>query len=868
MYALSVVSNSPLKPIRIDSSVPAVVSGGETDGSSRATLGWEEEPHELVRIQYGDDAWSFWPDQVSAGNPIYLPQYGVAISTSDERRSYDEIVEALESRGGRTALQSIESAAEETYDHQAATGRRMSSPTWLGLGRDYRMFAFGFNGIGAGNAAERIWDWIAPQWHGRGVRVPDADGDPVRFHYMFGRGQSSVDATTRRLRDGVLPILDVTRRDGGITYELTALVALERSSMLAHGRRGTPYLLADGQSDGHMFTEDQLRAHDELHDSYAPDEEVLTYLRVRAINTTSAPAYAFLKVPEPHTVGATTPIHDPVASELDPRTGVLEYASGGAALIARLGGRPITEEEIAHLLQPGESIELEVRIPHEALSAERLSATFARDFDSVESDIELHWRGRLAAAASIEVPDARIDEMIRAGLLHLDLVTYGLEPHDPVAPTIGIYAPIGSESAPIIQFYDSMGWTTLAERSLDYFLEKQHPDGFMQNFGGYMLETEATLWSLGEHYRYTRDRMWLGRAYPHITRAVGYVLRNRRKSQQDGVPFGLMIGKTSDPDDPFASFMLNGFAALGLSRAAELAGAAGDDANAALWADEAAQLRDDIVAALDAAMSDSPVVPLGDGRWTRSAPPWAGPGGPVALRRDGSKWYTHGTFFARDSLNGAIWLLLQEVIDARASLATELIEVAAEIHHVANGALSQPYYSEHALAHLRRGEVKAFLAAYYASFAGLADPETYSFWEHFFHASPHKTHEEAWFLMQTRWMLYLEEGDALKLFAGVPSDWFAAGKRIAMRGVRSTFGPVTAELVVSADGLEADVVVDVDPARAPRVVVVRFESPTGRAIREVSANGVIKDDSTVEFEVHGGSIRARIGLREAHDAWA
>src|SRR5690606_24815815 len=133
-------------------------------------------------------------------------------------------------------------------------------------------------------------------------------------------------------------------------------------------------------------------------------------------------------------------------------------------------------------------------------------------------------------------------------LIHLDLVTYGQQPDAAVAPTIGIYSPIGSESSPIIQFYESVGWSNLAERALEYFLEKQHDDGFMQNFGGYMLETEAALWSLGEHYRYTRDREWLDRVYPHIVSAVGYVLGSRRASQRDGVPFGLLLGKTSDPE--------------------------------------------------------------------------------------------------------------------------------------------------------------------------------------------------------------------------------------------------------------------------------------------------------------------------------
>ncbi len=63
-------------------------------------------------------------------------------------------------------------------------------------------------------------------------------------------------------------------------------------------------------------------------------------------------------------------------------------------------------------------------------------------------------------------------------------VAYGREPDGPLLPAIGIHAAIGSESAPIIQFMDSMGWHDTARRALDYFLAKQHDSGFMQNFNG------------------------------------------------------------------------------------------------------------------------------------------------------------------------------------------------------------------------------------------------------------------------------------------------------------------------------------------------------------------------------------------------
>ena len=51
----------------------------------------------------------------------------------------------------------------------------------------------------------------------------------------------------------------------------------------------------------------------------------------------------------------------------------------------------------------------------------------------------------------------------------------------------------------------SKGWENIAKRSLMYFLDKQHEDGMIQNFGGYMIETGAALWSIGEYFRYTRD---------------------------------------------------------------------------------------------------------------------------------------------------------------------------------------------------------------------------------------------------------------------------------------------------------------------------------------------------------------------------
>ena len=140
-----------------------------------------------------------------------------------------------------------------------------------------------------------------------------------------------------------------------------------------------------------------------------------------------------------------------------------------------------------------------------------------------------YWNGKKFQAAEIKVPELRINEMIQAGLHHLDLVTYGEEPNGPLCPTLGLYSPIGSECGPVIQFFDSVGLHNRAERALDYFLEKQHENGFMQNFDYYMLETEALLWTFGEHYKYTKDHVWVRRIKSKLLLASQYILSNRAK---------------------------------------------------------------------------------------------------------------------------------------------------------------------------------------------------------------------------------------------------------------------------------------------------------------------------------------------------
>jgi hypothetical protein len=518
------------------------------------------------------------------------------------------------------------------------------------------------------------------------------------------------------------------------------------------------------------------------------------------------------------------------------------------------------QEEVAVLLQPGETATVDLIVPHQPISRERALKLARLDIVEHLDACRKFWRKKLASGAQIRVPEVAIDERIRAGLLHCDVVALGREPNGPVLATIGWYAPIGSESSPIIQFFDSMGWHKLAERSIDFFLARQRPDGFIQNFGGYQLETGPTLWTMGEHYRYTCDDAWARRVKPNVLKACEYVLnwRNRNKKEEfRGKGYGLMDGKVADPEDFFHSFMLNGLSCVGIQRASEML-AKVDPRESKRLAKEATEFRRDIRTAFFESMARSPVVPLGDGTWVPSAPPWAEYNGPLSLYAEGGKWQTHGTFLARDSMIGALYLAISEVLDSREQAATFLLRFHQELMTVENAAFSQPYYSRHDFMHVKRGEVKPFLKTYYNQFTALQDRETYTFWEHYFHASQHKTHEEGWFLMQTRWMLWLEEGDTLRLLNTIPRAWLKDGQKIELDRVASHFGPVSlsVESQVAKNRIVAQVACSGN--RKPGEVVLRLPHPDGRKAVKVEGGEYDAASETVRIRSFKGT--AKIAL--------
>jgi hypothetical protein len=160
--------------------------------------------------------------------------------------------------------------------------------------------------------------------------------------------------------------------------------------------------------------------------------------------------------------------------------------------------------------------------------------------------------------------------------------------------------------------------------------------------------------------------------------------------------------------------------------------------------------------------------------------------------------------------------------------------------------------------HLLRGEVKPFLKAHYNTVAALADRQTYTFWEHYFHASPHKTHEEGWFLMHTRWMLWMEQGDTLRLLSAVPRSYLEDGKHVEIRNGSSYFGPFSLRVDSELRQRRIRATVECAGDRAPRHVILRLPHPLG--VRAKQVLGGRYDPATESIHIDPFNGRAEVVL--------
>lgn len=780
------------------------------------------------------NSFSFFLRDVQSVNPIFIPNYEVVILPTDDKRDYAQVEFDVTSKKLLSKIQKIEQEPEMSFDLAASKVRNMNTPIWLGLGRNMCLFEVEEE-LETNNLECKM---IRPRFSGSPISLPESDNQTLFYRYALGRGVGIMNNVKRSLEQGKLPIYHSEMQDDDVKYHTVTFVTLGSLPLNQDNILGTDYYISDKYSPGRAFTEEQKQILEKRLTTYeqSKQDEIILCSKTIIENTGDVPRYAWIKTPQAG--------YGNWKYSFDSNTGFSSFSKDKVFCISMIDDKPMPNEEMAVLIQPGESVVYEFYLPHTPISRKQALQIASLDFELKYEECKKYWLNKLGDGAYIEVPEKRISEMIQAGLLHLDLITYGREPDAPLAANVGIYSPIGTESSPIMQFYMSMGWEEEAKRSIMYFLDTQQKSGLVANYSGYMIETGAVLWNIGEYYRYTRDRQWIKDILPNIQKACDYLISWRNENKKEslrGKGYGMIDGKVADPEDNYHQFMLNGYSCLGLKRMGEILSDI-EPALSAKYKKTAEIWKEDIKSSLINSMSLSPVIPLGDGTWCPTVPPWPESATPRALYQQKGNFWSHGTFTIADALLGPLYLIYTEILDPEDVESKIIYESNSELFLQNNSAFSQPYYSAHNWYQVKKGMVKPFLNTYYTTMAATADRETYSFWEHLFKMTPHKTHEEANFLMDTRRMLYIENKDTLEVFKMIPRLWMEDGKQIILSDVKSYFGELDVKSSSHTDLGYIDVVVECHSERKPHCIKVRIPHPEGK--KPARVEGGIYDSKT------------------------
>jgi hypothetical protein len=537
----------------------------------------------------------------------------------------------------------------------------------------------------------------------------------------------------------------------------------------------------------------------------------------------------------------------------------------------------------------------------------------ALDYEQERAKVVAYWRAIAEPGVRFTVPEPRFVSFSRAMLVHMRLSTT----KDPKSGLFMVpaasydYQVFANESCFQILALDALGDHQTAADYLETFIRLQGSKPFPGTYTGgqgavyhgakvnpeydytaadYNLDHGTVLWTLAEHYFMTRDRRWLAHAAPGMVRAADWVTEQRRQTMvlEDGQPvaeYGLLpAGHLEDNADWGHWFAVNAYAGAGMSRLGEALRETGH-AEAERISREAGAFRGDLRQAVIRASQEAPVTRLRDNTCVPYVPVRPhqryrlfGP-----LRVDYYRRYPNPVLpiyrlsATREVLYGPLILLNLGIFEAREPLAGWVLDdwednltvsssfglnvhgwVADQDWFSRGGMVFQANLQNPVLAYLRRQEIPAALRNLYNDFVACLYPDVNVFTEEF-HAwrSPsgpfYKIPDEARFVTRLRDLLVHEEGTALWLAAGAPRRWLAAGKKISLRQMPTTFGPVDLEL----DARENEIVCQVTPpSRNPPAgawLVLRVPEP--KALAAVEIDGKPWPD----FDPRKGAIRLPLG---------
>ncbi len=520
------------------------------------------------------------------------------------------------------------------------------------------------------------------------------------------------------------------------------------------------------------------------------------------------------------------------------------------------------------------------------------------DYDSERNQVIAYWKEIVQPAARFSVPELKFNDFLRSVIVHIHISTTkdpksGLDMIPAASYTYDVFA---NEACFQALLLDTLGATKTATEYLETFLQLQGTRNFPGLHTGppdaifhgakvddvydytahnYGLDHGTVLWTLAEHYLYTRDRSWFEHAWPHMKKAVDWIVEQRsdtKKTGSNGVrarDYGLLPASQLEDNTDWANwFAINAYAWAGVDRTAQALKDLGYP-DAGRVKREADEYKRDLREAVIRAAGMSPVARMRDGIYEPYVPvePFRrlrlfGPVRTAYYTRYGHPEIQPLFRLAadREGLYGPMILLILGVFGPDEDIAGWVLDdwednqtltsgMGLNVHGITDekfwfsqgGMVFQANLQNPISVYLKRHEIPAAIRNVYNNFVACLYPDVNAFTEEYhqwrFGSGPfYKVSDEARFVNRLRDMLALEDGDTLWLAGGTPRRWLESKDGIHVNGILTYFGPVSYTMRAGGEpgSIEADVQT---PSRNPARTVWLVARTPSTHIRSVTING-------------------------------
>lgn len=489
-------------------------------------------------------------------------------------------------------------------------------------------------------------------------------------------------------------------------------------------------------------------------------------------------------------------------------------------------------------------------------------------FDAAKS----YWQNLIAPSMKINIPDKQLQNIIFASQAHCMLASRNEENGKYVDPWIAstYYCSLDTESHGIIYGMDLMGQHEYARRSLDFFIKRENPAGYLSH-GYTMMGTGQHIWLLTDHYRLTGDTEWWKQVGPKVDHIANWIVKQTDKTKRLD-PYGKKLpeyglippGTVADWQDWGYIFAAQGYYYAGLSRAAKTLDETGYP-DAGILVKDAKKLKSEIRRAYDWTQARTPVVPLQDGTWVPSEPYQLLKPGPCD-----QFFPNYNGAWLYDVELGAHHMVDEGVLDPRSQQVDWMANHMEDVQFMRDGLTAgnlpseatkadwfnkggfpraQPYYGRYPELCALRDDVKPFIRTYFNQLAPMFNREDLSLYENPWASVWNKTAETGHFLQQTRMMFLMERSNELWLAPFVTNNWLKDGMTVSIKDASSFFGNVSYTIISHVKEGYIDAVVEAPKRTSPDKLVIRLRHPDSKKMKRVLVNGKSFDgfDSTKEI---------------------